>query len=351
MNKALMFAVGWFLTGSLTATAAPVMYVPTGEANDLVIIDLKSDTITGRIPEVENAHGLAGNSNSEYLVAGSMTPAEAGAMGGAKKPAAVSEAEHLAHHAGGAEGTLLANPSYISIIHPQHGHVIRRIEVRGLTHHTAVSPDGKVAIAVHSGSGGISIIDLEKLVVMKTVQTGESPNFAVFSADGKHLYVSNARPGTVSEIDTHNWAVIRDITVGKEPEHMVVSPDGGQLFVANVAEGTVAMIDLKSSVATKRYTVGADPHGLDISADGRWLFASSKNDGKLIRIDLNNDEQRVIDLQPAPYHVAYVSELNKLYVSSRKLPKIWVVDPLTLQVQSEIAIGAGVAHQMVIIDK
>jgi YVTN family beta-propeller protein len=59
-------------------------------------------------------------------------------------------------------------------------------------------------------------------------------------------------------------------------------------------------------------------------------------------------EMKTVALQPAPYHVAYAGDLNKLYVSSRKAPKIWVIDPKTLKVSSEIDIGRGVAHQMVI---
>lgn len=351
MKSTAIFLMGWLLVKASVVIAEPLMYVPTGEANEVVIIDLKTDAVVGRIPELENAHGLAGHSKSKYLVAGSMTPVEVGVISGVNKPAAVSESEHQAHHAAGLDAATTTKHSYVSLIEPQHQRVLRRIEVRGITHHTAVSPDGRFAIAVHSGNGGISVIDLDKMAVVATIQTGEWPNYATFSADGRYLYVSNARPGTISEIDAHKWNVIREFVVGKEPEHMVLTPDGAQLLVANVGEGTVFAVDLKSGAVVKRFSVGADPHGLDISADGRWLFVSSKNDGKLVRIDLNNDERREIDLQPAPYHVAYVSELNKLYVSSRKLPKIWVLDPATMVVRSEINIGQGIAHQMVVLDR
>ncbi len=340
------------LLGSLTTTAAPLMFVPTGEANDVVIIDLKTDSIVGRIDELENAHGLAASPNSDYLVAGSMQQIDSAAPRQAVKPAAVSEAEHAAHHASGADSSSPASPSYLAIIHPKHGHVMRRVEVRGLTHHTAVSPDGKHAVAVHSGAGGISVIDLDHMTVLKTVQTGEWPNYAVFSRDGRRLYVSNARTGTISELDTRDWTVLRDIPVGKEPEHLALAPtDDNRLYVVNVADGVVAAVDLREGAVIKRYHIGAEPHGVALSANGRWLYASSKGEGKLARIDLGNDEQRTIDLQPAPYHVEYVAAVNKLYISSRKKALIWVIDPATLQPLKEISIGAGVAHQMVILDR
>lgn len=335
---------------SAVATPAPLMYVPTGDANDLVIADLNQDKIVGRIDELENAHGLAASPNTEYLVAGSMQPVDEGGARSMSRPESVTEDEHEAHHSGGASAGM-QSPSFLSIVHPKHGHVMRRIPVHALTHHTAISPDGKYAIAVHSGAGGISIVDLDKNTVLKTVQTGMAPNYAIFNRDGTSLYISNAGSGSISEIDTHDWTILRKISVGKSPEHMVLSADELRLFVANVDEGVAAVVDLKSGQVVERYAVGAEPHGIDISSDGRWLFVSSKNDQTLSRIDLTDSRVDKMDLQPAPYHVAYVQQVNKLYVSSRKLPQIRVIDPAAMKVLTRIDIGQGVAHQMVVLDQ
>lgn len=338
-----------FLAIPFVLSAQPLMYVPSGEANDIIIIDLSTDQISGRINELENAHGLSSSPNSDYLVAGSMQQAVSGEQSSATKPGTITDAEHKAHHAGDAVD--MTTSSFVSIVHPEHGHVMRRISVRGLTHHTSVSPDGKTAIAVHSGAGGISVIDLDKFQVTETLQTGGSPNYAAFSSDGKRLYVSNAQSGTISEIDTVDWTKVREITAGKVPEHMVVSVDGTRLFVVNVGDGVAAVVDLDAGAVIQRYETGSSPHGIDVSGDGRWLFVSSKGDGKLNRIDLTNNEIRSIELQPAPYHLAYVDQVKKLYVSSRKEPKIWVLNPETLKLETTIELGDGVAHQMVIRDK
>ena len=338
-----------FVAIPFVLSAQPFMYVPSGEANDIIIIDLSTDQISGRINELENAHGLSSSPNSDYLVAGSMQRVAQEESRDVTKPEAVSEPEHEAHHTG--EEDDITTSSFVSIVHPEHGHVMRRISVRSLTHHTAVSPDGKTAIAVHSGAGGISVIDLDKFQVTETLQTGGAPNYAAFSSDGKRLYVSNAQPGTISEIDTVDWTKVREITVGKVPEHMVVSVDGTRLFVANVGDGVAAVVDLVAGAVTQRYETGSSPHGIDVSDDGHWLFVSSKGDGKLNRIDLTNNEIKSIELQPAPYHLEYVDQVKKLYVSSRKEPKIWVLNPETLKLETTIELGDGVAHQMVIRDK
>jgi len=345
MNRKFDVLLAAALLSPLIVSAQPLMYVPTGEANDILIIDLSEDRIVGHIDELENAHGLSSSPASDYLVAGSMQAGEV-EKSSPSKPAALSEAEHRAHHAD-AHGQ--NSPSFVSIVHIKHGHVMRRVPVRALTHHTAVSPDGRYAVAVHSGAGGISIIDLDKMAVIKTVDTGARPNFAVFSPNGKRLYVSNAGPGTVSEIDTGDWSVVRDIRVGEEPEHLALSADGQTLYSVNVGERTVSAVNLSDGKVTRTFAVGREPHGIALSDDGRWLFVSNLVDGTLSRIDFaDGGKTKTIDLQPAPYHVAIAGKLHKLYVSSRKAPKIWVIDPETLKTRGEIDIGRGVAHQMVI---
>ncbi len=348
MNKYGLIFIVVSLLPSL-AMAGPMMYVPTGSANEIVIIDLNTDMIVGRIDELENAHGLSSSPNSEYLVAGSMQPPQNSISSDPQKPAAVSDADHAAHHRGGdGDRTQSAGKSYLSIIHLKHGHVIRRIAVRGLTHHTAVSPDGKIAVAVHSGLGGISIIDLGKMSVLVSIDTGPWANYAVFSNDGNRLYISNAGANSISEIDTRTWKHVRELKAGMKPEHMVLGFQGRLLYTANTGDASVSVIDLASGTLKQTYAVGQEPHGIDISADGRWLFVTSKQDGLITRVDLSSGERKISELSPTPYHLAYLNNLNKLYVSSRSEPKIWVIDPVTLAVKNIIALGQGVAHQMVI---
>ena len=336
------------LTLSFYVKAEQVMYVVTGPSNSMQIIDTKTDTITGEIGELENAHGLSGNKNTEYLVAGSMEQAIKGKQ--SSKPVAISDEEHKTHHAAENNESKPLGKSYVSIIHPKHGHVIRRIEVKGITHHTSVSPDGKTAIATHSKDGGVSTIDLETSTVTSFIKTGQVPNYAVFSSDGKRLYVSNAGSGNVSVIDTHKWVVINNIKVGLGPEHLHLDAYDEVLYVVNVISGSVSAVNLADTKNVHTYKVGKSPHGVTLSSDGLQLFVSNKGSNSLTRINILNGNTQNITLSPAPYHLEAIPNSNKLYVSSRKQPKIWVVDQRNLNILKEIDIGKGIAHQMVTLD-
>ncbi len=328
------------------AAAAPLMYVPTGEGNEVVVIDLRADRVVQRIGELENAHGLAGNTKSRYLIAGSMK-APSGGEPSPSRPGAVSEAEPEAHHGGAAPAGRAT--SYLSIIDRREGKVVRRIGVRGLTHHTAISPDGEYAVAVHSGAGGISVIDLDALQVIKEVGTGDWPNYAVFGGKGERLYVSNSRDGTISILSTSDWRVLGEIDVGGAPEHMVVSADGIRLYVVDADAGKVTEVALPILAVRNIYAVGKSPHAAEVPMDRRWLFVTVKGEDKLVRIDFDSGGRRSIELKPAPYHLEHADVVGKLYVSSRKEPKIWVLDPRTLSIRGAIGLGRGVGHQMVVI--
>ena len=340
---AIFFALLCMATG--VASATPLMYVPTGQSNEVVVIDLQADRIVERIGGLENAHGLAGNMKSRYLIAGSMqVPGSAGSS--PDRPADVSEAEHEAHHGGAA---IERAAGYVTIIDRRKGRVVRRIGVRGMTHHTAISPDGEYAIAVHSGAGGISIIDLDRLQVIKELETGNWPNYAVFDHNGRRLYVSNTRDGTISIISTDDWEVLGEVDVGGEPEHMVISADGVRLYVVDPGAGKVREVTLSTLGMRNIYAVGKSPHAVEVPLDRRWLFVTVKGEDRLVRIDFDSGGRRSIELRPAPYHLEYADVVGKLYVSSRTEPRIWVLDSRTLSVRGTIDLERGVGHQMVVI--
>lgn len=329
--------------------AASVVYVPMGSAGEVLVIDADSDTIVGRIAGIEDAHGLASSPGVDYLVAGmygEITPDQPALPA---KPEGMSEEEHQAHHSMLATGAIAEGAvSFVSVIGTDGESAVHRIEVPGAVHHTAISPDGRYAVATHPNAGGISIIDLSSFMVTATVETGTMPNYVVVSSDSRRVYVSNAGDDTVSEIDADGWVVRRSFAVGASPEHMVLSPDDATLYVANVDDGTVSAVLLAGSTVPVPYAIGGTLHGIDLSDDGRTLFVSSREFGSLVAIDLAEGTLRRVPLAPEPYHLTAIRGTGKLYVSSAGEPKIWVIDQTSLWTLGEIPIG-GRGHQMAVV--
>lgn len=316
----------WLGTTTTAAVAGPTVYIPLGTGNQVIAVDAASGRITASYPGVMNAHGLVATPDGEYLVAGSFA--------------------ETALPPGAAPGTL---NSKLYLVHPGHGHVMSTIPVPGMTHHQAITPDGRYVLSTHPTKGFVSVVDLQSNQLARTIATGPAPNYTLITRDGKRAFVSNSGNGTISEIDLAGWKVVRTLEAGPGPEHVVFSADQNTIYVANPRAGRVSVVSVGSGKVVKTYPVGKSAHGLDISDDGTTLFASSRGEDKLIAIDANSGRQRVLKLSPAPYHLNTIHGTGLVYVSSSKKPVIWIVNQKTLKLVGEIKLPAGEGHQMAIV--
>ena len=194
------------------AVAAATVYIPEGSANSILAVEAETGSIVGRIGGLEAIHGLAGAPGSKYLVAGSYTEVEPAAVA---KPDSVSADDHAAHHAKPEKSAMPQDMglSLVTIIDARTYEIVRRIEVPGAVHHTAVSPDGRFAVVTHPAGDGISVIDLEDLSYRAFIATGSMPNYAEFAPEGGKVYVTNTGNGTLSEIDIAQGYVTRNMRV------------------------------------------------------------------------------------------------------------------------------------------
>ncbi len=346
----LPLLLGALVGAALPAIAAGTVYVPLGSADEVLVIDTAGDLVVDQVSGLEASHGLASTPSGDFLVVGSYAETAPDETGLPTKPKGMSAAEHQAHHSAPAAPAPAEAVSFVSIIRTADNAVVRRIEVPGAVHHTAVTRDGRFALATHPNSGSISVIDLAAYKVVTTVRTGPLPNYVVTSRDGMRVYVSNAGNDTISEVDTRDWAVRRDLPAGESPEHIALSTDDRTLYVNNVGAGTVSAISLLSGKVVETFAIGGVLHGIDLSDDGKVLFVSARERDELVAIDLESKRMRRVRLGPSPYHLATIGGTGKLYVSSADEPKIWVVDQKSLRTLGEIPIR-GQGHQMAIVQR
>lgn len=335
----------------LGLSAAPNVAVPTGEAHRVLIIDSAIDRIVGEIEGVNNSHGLAAAPDGDRLYAGSLE--ERAAAAAPPKPAGMSEDEHRSHHApaGGAAAQVAGNGDLRGTayqIDAGERRILRQIDLPGAVHHSLISRDGRYGVSTHPGSGNISVVDLDSGELTAVVATGPVANYMVSNSDGSRLWVSNTGNGTVSEIDTSRWIVRRNLLVDSAPEHMVLAADESSLFVVANGVGQVVELEIDSGEVVRRHPVGRDPHGLDISDDGSQLYVAVKGENRLAAIQLATGVIRSLPLAPEPYHLVTVKDTGKLYISSRKESKLWVVSQRDLQLVGEIPI-TGIGHQMALL--
>jgi len=322
-----VYIVILFFSGMGSLLASPTVYIPLGSGNQVIAVDAATDRIIATYTGVENPHGLVATPDGEYLIAGSL------------KETALKKDQ--------AKDT---PNSKLFFIHPAHGHVMSTIPVTGWTHHEAITPDGRYVLSTHGSRGYVSVVDLEKNEVTRTIATGPVPNYTIITKDSKRAYVSNTGNNTISEIDLTTWKVTRTLDAGPAPEHLVFSADESTIYVTNPRAGKVSAVSVNTGKIVKTFDIGKNVHGLDIGDDGRTLFITNKKENKLVAVDSQSGNSRELALSPAPYHLNTIHGTGKIYISSSKKPQIWVVDQSRLKVIGIIKFPKGEAHQMAIVE-
>lgn len=128
-----------------------------------------------------------------------------------------------------------------------------------------VSPDGKELWAAHSQDGGVSVIDLATKAVVATIdiKTGRS-NRLKFTPDGTKVLISDINNNAVVVMDAKTRAVLQRIPAGQTPLGILMDPDGTRAFVAFSVDNTIGILDLKTMTFGEKIATGAVPDGMAI---------------------------------------------------------------------------------------
>ncbi len=142
----------------------------------------------------------------------------------------------------------------------------------------------------------ISIVDIEKSIVLNHIELDSKPSGLVLSADESKLFVTQGTPqGSLLEIDLETEQITRSLKVGHTPLAPVITPDGNTLYLSNHFDNSISKINLHSF--TVEATVDADREPIDIALvkkENILLVANHLPRGKA----------------NASYHSAKISEFN-----------------------------------------
>ncbi|MEO0425592.1 MAG: hypothetical protein AAF184_24875, partial [Pseudomonadota bacterium] len=107
------------------------------------------------------------------------------------------------------------------------------------------------AWVVNHVSDSISIVDLENLRVVATLQTGDEPADVVFAGNPVRAYVSCSQANRLQVFDPSNLAAppLEVPINGEDPRALSVSPDGSEVYVAVFESGNASTIIAGSHTA------------------------------------------------------------------------------------------------------
>ena len=119
------------------------------------------------------------------------------------------------------------------------------------------SQAGAVIAYVSNEKGNtISVIDVDKLAVVKTIKVGQRPRGIELTKDGKFVLVAVGDDDTIQMIDTNTHEIVATLPSGPDPELFTQDPTGKILYVANENDNTVTIVDMEKRIPLGEVQVG-----------------------------------------------------------------------------------------------
>lgn len=145
------------------------------------------------------------------------------------------------------------------------------ISLPGAAVQTAVTPDGRYALASVYDPAGIAVYGFAaketRFIPLSSEAKGPVQIYA--SADSQKVYIADQgvyfekdAGSKVYELNLQDMNVGRSILVGKAPHGVVVSADNSRLYVTNLESDDVSVVDLQNGTEIVRIPVGDAPNGI-----------------------------------------------------------------------------------------
>jgi len=153
---------------------------------------------------------------------------------------------------------------------------------------------------VSEEEGGISVIDLSTLKVIRRVQPSDlAPRGLAVTLDGKYVITSNKNTSDGAVFSTPDLSLLRRIHIGESPEFIKINPAGDRLFATfepsseggppRVAKSgasaddehgppaQIATFHVEDWVPGPVSTAGQETEGIEFSRDGKLMLVANES--------------------------------------------------------------------------
>jgi YVTN family beta-propeller protein len=327
------FVVG--LSGCSTAPTAPAkptgfrVYVTNEVSGDLTVIDSEKLDVVATVPLGKRPRGIHASPDGKFIyVALSGTPAA---------PPGVDE-DSLPPPDKSADG--------LAVVDVAQNKMVRVIQAGSDPENFDVSKDGKFIFVSNEDVSGVGMVDIAAAKVVQTFHTGEQPEGVTVTPDGKLVYSTCEEDGTIAVIDPAAGKVLKIFKVGRRPRNIVFLPDGSKGYVNAENDGGIVLFDAAKNEAIQTIGLGTPgevkPMGLQLSPDASRLFVSSGRGHKAFIVDTKtNQVVTSVEVGPRPWGIGVSPDGKTLFTANGPSNDISVVDLATNTVTKKIKGGTG----------
>jgi YVTN family beta-propeller protein len=312
------------------------LYVLSSAGNDVTVIDVATNTITGSIEVGDRPHGIAATRAHDMLYV----------------------------------ATEFDNG--LTMINPATDVVIKKYNIFGQRpNEIDVTSDGRFVYLPILGHGVYEVFDtLEEKIVARLATNGLPPN-VIISPDDKFAYLSpmdggqapaaamskagypTTRNEKIYVVDVSKHQIVDTIATGDAPRPITISPDGNRLYVnVDGLQGFLVLdLEQRKQIARVEYELTAREkaspsrsHGIIATPDGKELWTSDVNHGLLFVFDVTQNPPRQLarlDNGADVYWMTITPDGKTIYVSSAEADVVTAFDVKSRMKKATIQLPEG----------
>lgn len=272
--------------------AAPFAYVPNFSNNNVSVLDLASETISGTLTVGLGPTGVVVLPDRSKVYVTNLNAGTVSVINtaGPSIAATVTVGSNPLVPSAKPDGTRVYVPNYgsntVSVINTTNDTVVATLNTEAQPWGTAVSPDGARLYVTQFGANSIAVFNTATNTLVNTLTVGSGPVGVDFLPNGSKAYVVNRSSATVSVIDPATLQVTRTLNTGAAPAHVRISRSGNYAYVSNSGSGTISIIDTETDSIVGVFAVGGSPSGAAFTADGNKLLVANGNADSLSIVDV-----------------------------------------------------------------
>lgn len=190
------------------------------------------------------------------------------------------------------------------------GKVLRSAAVGKAPAHLALTPDGKLLLAVAREANVVTIIDTASFAAKTTLPVERAPFAIAVNPRGDSAVVANAQTGSISTIDLAKLAITASAPVGAMPYGVAYSGDGATMFITNQQSGTVSILGPVEGSGAGRapFKVGTYPEGITLNPESTRAYVANwfSDDVSIIDLTMGAEAAR-LKVPGGPRAVAFTT--------------------------------------------
>ncbi len=194
-----------------------------------------------------------------------------------------------------------------------------------------------MAYASNEKDDTISVIDLAKMQVVKTVPTGQRPRGMALTSDGKRLLVCLGDSNRIDIFDTATWQVVGSIDT-PDPEYAALRlPENNPLYVSNENNALITVWNIDTRKQLVQMPTGVEPEGMAVSPDGQLIVNTTEttNMAQFFSYGTGKNLANVL-VPPRPRWAAFTHDGREVWVSSELGGAVTVIDTSTFKILDTI---------------